>query len=200
LPSGPRVGRGLRRSRVGPEGRFCEAVRNDLRVPLTLEGRPGQCAAFRPGPCDLLPGDRHAWRETPDWPVLAGRGHRGALWRALAACGCGRADLAAARPESSRPSGRGRPPAPESASCPRSPPGIGLVLMQLRAIPRYARASARALFTGSPRLTAGAVQDSPVVRRDLWRHLRAARRVASRSQPPTGARRQGHRPRRSIAR
>jgi hypothetical protein len=38
LPSGPRVGRGLRRSRVGPEDRFCEAVRNDLRVPLTLEG------------------------------------------------------------------------------------------------------------------------------------------------------------------
>ncbi len=33
-----RVGRGLRRSRVGPEDRFCEAVRNDLRVPLTLEG------------------------------------------------------------------------------------------------------------------------------------------------------------------
>ena len=32
------VGRGLRRSRVGPEDRFCEAVRNDLQVPLTLEG------------------------------------------------------------------------------------------------------------------------------------------------------------------
>jgi hypothetical protein len=32
------VGRGLRRSRVGPEDRFCEAVRNDLGVPLTLEG------------------------------------------------------------------------------------------------------------------------------------------------------------------
>jgi hypothetical protein len=32
------AGRGLRRSRAGPEGRFCEAVRNDLRVPLTLEG------------------------------------------------------------------------------------------------------------------------------------------------------------------
>jgi hypothetical protein len=43
LRPGPRrqarwVGRGLRRSRVGPEDRFCEAVRNDLRVPLTLEG------------------------------------------------------------------------------------------------------------------------------------------------------------------
>ena len=32
------VGRGLRRSRAGPEDRFCEALRNDLRVPLTLEG------------------------------------------------------------------------------------------------------------------------------------------------------------------
>src|SRR6476469_4045864 len=32
------VGRGLRRSRAGPEDRFCEAVRNDLRVPLMLEG------------------------------------------------------------------------------------------------------------------------------------------------------------------
>jgi|SRR6266536_1046787 len=43
LRPGPRrqarwVGRGLRRSRVGPEDRFCEAVRNDLRVPLTQEG------------------------------------------------------------------------------------------------------------------------------------------------------------------
>jgi hypothetical protein len=43
LRPGPRrqarwVGRGLRRSRVGPEDRFCEAVRNELRVPLTLEG------------------------------------------------------------------------------------------------------------------------------------------------------------------
>ncbi len=30
----------LRRSRVGPEDHFCEAVRNDLRVPLTVEGHP----------------------------------------------------------------------------------------------------------------------------------------------------------------
>jgi hypothetical protein len=27
-------------SRVGPEDHFCEAVRNDLRVPLTVEGHP----------------------------------------------------------------------------------------------------------------------------------------------------------------
>ena len=31
----------LRRSRAGPEDHFCGAVRNDLRVPLTVEGRPG---------------------------------------------------------------------------------------------------------------------------------------------------------------
>jgi hypothetical protein len=37
-PSGPLGWQRLRRSRVGPEDRFCEAVRNDLRVPLTLEG------------------------------------------------------------------------------------------------------------------------------------------------------------------
>jgi hypothetical protein len=37
----------LRRSRAGPEDRFCEAVRND-QVPLTRRGQPGQCAAFRP--------------------------------------------------------------------------------------------------------------------------------------------------------
>ena len=30
----------LRRSRAGPEDDFCEAVRNDLRVPLTVEGHP----------------------------------------------------------------------------------------------------------------------------------------------------------------
>ena len=48
------AGRGLRRSRAGPEDRFCEAVRNDLRVPLTLEGQPGQCAAFRHRRCDIF--------------------------------------------------------------------------------------------------------------------------------------------------
>src|SRR4051812_49503213 len=37
-PSGPLGWQRLRRSRAGPEDRFCEAVRNDLRVPLTLEG------------------------------------------------------------------------------------------------------------------------------------------------------------------
>ena len=44
--------------RAGPEDRFCEAVRNDLWVPLSRRGQSGQCAAFRPGTCDLLSGDR----------------------------------------------------------------------------------------------------------------------------------------------
>ena len=37
-PSGPLGRQRLRRSRVGPGDPFCEAVRKDLRVPLTLEG------------------------------------------------------------------------------------------------------------------------------------------------------------------
>jgi hypothetical protein len=36
-PAGPA---GLGRSRADPEDRFCGVVRNDLRVPLTLEGAP----------------------------------------------------------------------------------------------------------------------------------------------------------------
>jgi hypothetical protein len=36
-PSGPLGWQRSPASRVGPEDRFCEAVRNDLRVPLTLE-------------------------------------------------------------------------------------------------------------------------------------------------------------------
>jgi hypothetical protein len=37
-PSGPLGRQRLRRSRVGPGDPFCEAVRKDLGVPLTLEG------------------------------------------------------------------------------------------------------------------------------------------------------------------
>jgi len=48
-----------------------------------------------------------------------------ALRRGLPACGCGPADLVAApRPEGFRPGGRGRPPAPESASCLRPRPAL----------------------------------------------------------------------------
>ena len=39
--------------KVGPEDPFCGAVRKDLRCPCGWRGRPGQCAAFRPGACDF---------------------------------------------------------------------------------------------------------------------------------------------------
>jgi hypothetical protein len=55
------AGRGLRRSRAGPEDRFCEAVRNDLRVPLTLEG-PARTMRGRPGRCDIFTASRRTWR------------------------------------------------------------------------------------------------------------------------------------------
>jgi hypothetical protein len=40
----------LRRSRVGPEDDFCEAVSNDLRVPLTVEGQPRTLSGPSPDP------------------------------------------------------------------------------------------------------------------------------------------------------
>jgi hypothetical protein len=48
------AGRGLRRSRVGPEDRFCGAVRNDLRVPLTLEGPARTMRGVPPHRCDIF--------------------------------------------------------------------------------------------------------------------------------------------------
>ena len=48
-PLWPEGVQGLRRSRVGPEDRFCEAVRNDLRVPLTVEGHPPDTKRAIPG-------------------------------------------------------------------------------------------------------------------------------------------------------
>ena len=66
-------------------------------------------------------------RREEDGPVSSrGRGHRVELLRELPACGCGPADpVVGPRPEGSRPSGRGRPPAPESVRCPSTPPGSG---------------------------------------------------------------------------
>jgi len=77
-----RAGRGLRRSRVGPEDRFCEAVRNDLRVPLTLEG-PARTMRGVPAPVAVTfprrpshlawrrrPG-RGCWRAWPRWSSTA---------------------------------------------------------------------------------------------------------------------------------
>jgi hypothetical protein len=67
-----------------------------------------------------MPGARRTVRS-----VLAVAVTVGALRRELPACGCGPADLVAApSPEGSRPAGLGMPPAPESARCPPTPPGL----------------------------------------------------------------------------
>src|SRR5436309_3537256 len=54
LPPGPwsLAGGGAEapRSRAGPEDDFCEAVRNDLRVPLTVEGHPRTLSGPSPDP------------------------------------------------------------------------------------------------------------------------------------------------------
>src|SRR5262249_43817327 len=97
-PSGPLGWQRLRRSRVGPGDRFCEAVRNDLRVPLTLEG-PARTMRGVPAPMTAIPpGDGRTWRvddagrgagergseirRGPQRPVTGGavRGSRRAWW------------------------------------------------------------------------------------------------------------------------
>ena len=57
------------RARVGPEDAFCgavfaERVERIFGCPCGWRGRPGQCAAFRPGVWDFSPGDRCTWRKT----------------------------------------------------------------------------------------------------------------------------------------
>jgi len=92
----------------------------DTAIPPTPDN------ARRSGPVTVT----FSWRsadlaQRTAWPVRAVAVIGRALRRGLAACGFGRADLAAApRLEGSRPAGRGRPPAPESASCPRSRPAL----------------------------------------------------------------------------
>ena len=72
-PSGPLGWQRLRRSRAGPEDRFCEAVRNDLRVPLTPEGPARTMSGVPAGSLSHLHGFRRTWRERDGPPgVLAG--------------------------------------------------------------------------------------------------------------------------------
>jgi hypothetical protein len=74
------------------------------------------------------------------WPALAVPVTERALLREPPACGYGHADLVAApHLEGSRPVGRGRPPAPESASCPPRRMGSGKVAPASRAMPRCSR-------------------------------------------------------------
>jgi hypothetical protein len=80
------VGRELQRSRVGPEDRFCEAVRNDLRVPLTLEGPTRIMRGVPARSLSLSPGDRRTWREYGSRGQLAGR----SAGDVTAGTGCGR--------------------------------------------------------------------------------------------------------------
>jgi hypothetical protein len=68
------AGRGLRRSRVGPGDRFCEAVRKDLRVPLTLEGPTRTMRGGPSGGCDLSHGDRRTRRERDGLALLVWHG------------------------------------------------------------------------------------------------------------------------------
>ena len=126
---------------AGHSSDLAEAIDELLDVKLRIRrGRPGQFAAFRLDPCDLSPGDRALDARTTARPVPAVAAIGCALRPGLAACG-----WRACRPGGGAAPG-GLPPvrarqaaAPESASCPRPPPGIGLVLMQLRAIPRCPR-------------------------------------------------------------
>jgi hypothetical protein len=68
------AGRGLRRSRVGPGDRFCEAVRKDLGVPLTLEGPTRTIRGGPSGGCDLSHGDRRTRRERDGLALLVWHG------------------------------------------------------------------------------------------------------------------------------
>ena len=78
------AGRGLQRSRVGPEGRFCEAVRNGLRVPLTLEGPARTMRGVPVRWLRHLHGGRRPWREADESGRGAGGRQRGTARTAAA--------------------------------------------------------------------------------------------------------------------
>ncbi len=117
------VGRGLRRSRAGPEDRFCEAVRNDLRVPLTLEGPTRTMRGVPARCCHNSPGDRRARRESDGLAVVlagAAAGYGGDRRRPVPGVPCAAARRAvglasegrgeSCRPATARPPGEPRPP------------------------------------------------------------------------------------------
>ena len=145
------VGRGLRRSRVGPGDRFCETVRNDLQVPLTLEG-PGLDNARRPGlvlvtfrPATGAPGASRTAR-----PVFAGAVIRCALRRDCMPAEAGLLTLRRrrARRASAREGAAGRRPGASEVPATRLDSGIGP-----HAVPR--NASMRSRFRGRSRPGAG---------------------------------------------
>jgi hypothetical protein len=151
--AGPEGRQRLRRSRVGPEDPFCEAVRKDLRVPLTLEGPTRTMRGVRAPSLWLFarqPGAHGANRTVG--PFRAGRGHRGRVARGLAACGeRGQLTGGSAAPGGLSPVGRGRLPPRSRASSPatprRLPPALPSRQLAFRAVtpafPQRSRAEDR---------------------------------------------------------
>src|SRR5215831_7990849 len=99
-PSGPQGRQRLRRSRAGPEDPFCEAVRKDLRVPLTTEGPPRTMRGVPVLlPCDRFTVSAHLARRT-------GQARDACRHGAQRGVTAGTADL---RERASRPGGGGAP-------------------------------------------------------------------------------------------
>jgi hypothetical protein len=131
-----RAGRGLRRSRVGPEDRFCGAVRNDLRVPLTLEW-PARTMRGVPAPSLWPFARRSAHLARDDRPgQLAERVTYGALRRGA---GCG--GVSGHRCGGQRP--RRCAPAQEEAGQAAPPPAARVPNISLAAIARHCLARSR---------------------------------------------------------
>ena len=150
LPPGPPGRQRLRRSRVGPEDPFCEAVRKDLQVPLTLEGPPRTMRGVPARHCDLAPGDRRTRREQDGPASPRGRGHRGRVAEGTGRLwGAGQLTGGSAAPGGLSPVGRGRLP-PRSRRVPRTIPrrlSPALPSRQL-AIPTMTSVSSRATWLG----------------------------------------------------
>jgi len=116
------AGRGLQRSRVGPEDRFCEAVfRNDLRVPLTLEGPARTMRGVPARRCDLSYGDWRTWRVTTD-PAARGAHDPRRVTAGCAAARCGASARRAAARDRCAPAqeGAGQAAPPPAARVPNT--------------------------------------------------------------------------------
>jgi hypothetical protein len=70
--SGPPDLRRLRTQGWVPKMLAAERLEKIFGCPCGWRGRPGQCAAFRPGDCDILPAIGRTWRAGPDGLPAAG--------------------------------------------------------------------------------------------------------------------------------
>jgi hypothetical protein len=116
-PSGPLGWQRLRRSMVGPEDRFCEAGRNDLRVPLTLEG-PARTMRGPPAGCDILTTPGASGAASSAWPWCwraRQRDTAGTAGGRSPGVPCGAADAPGGLP----PKGRGGKLPPRNGETPR---------------------------------------------------------------------------------